>query len=59
MLADVGAECDEDVPTLAAMGAVGQVLWAHDKALFVFLGWAVGGCMVARAFCYCHDYRLW
>jgi hypothetical protein len=42
------------VRTLAAVGAVGQVLRADDKAFFVFLCGAVGGCIIARAFCDCH-----
>ena len=42
------------VLTLAAMGAVGQVLRTDSEALFVFLCGAVGGCIVARAFCYGH-----
>ena len=36
------------------MGAVGQVLGADDKALFVFLCGAVGGRIVTGAFCYGH-----
>lgn len=40
--------------TLAAMGAVRQVLGTHGEALFVFLCGAIGGRIVARAFCYGH-----
>lgn len=36
------------------MGAVGKVLGADDKAFFVFLCGAVGGCIIAWAFCDCH-----
>jgi len=49
-----GADRDVGVRTLAAMGAVGQVLGTDNKALLVFLCGAVGRGIVARAFRYGH-----
>jgi hypothetical protein len=45
---------DACVLTLAAMGSVGQVLGSDGEALFVFPCGAIGGRIVARAFCDCH-----
>jgi hypothetical protein len=45
--------------TLAAMGSVGQVLGSDGEAFSVFFCGAVGGRIIARAFCYGHDVLSW